>query len=337
MITRGLLLAVAYALTSLACAAHAGDCPSEPPVARVESAKFYSDSHGAVLDKDKVEERNRAILPLRNFVSDVSARIDGADRAGQECAQQMMLAWAQANALLEEPSDMAGQRDRQIFTISLNIIALKLQAAGLGIEPLLGWLGQVNHAVIDYFAKRNKLAAATHRPEAGWAPVDNLYVWSGVDAASFAVLDHDRVARQYEDEVWSAEIKAIRPDGYVESELRRAGRALSYHVYDLSALLTLHAFRESLGEALTAQERAAIDRLVDRVGAALCDPAAMATAAGGFPQEKPVASSVGTGFALEPQFLSQQIRSFLAGIPTTDPLFGGNLARTADILANRRR
>jgi poly(beta-D-mannuronate) lyase len=317
--------------------ADADSCPDEPAVPRVESAKFYSDAHASVVEMDKVRERNKLILPLRTFVTDASLRADSADPAQQECALHMMLVWAQGKSMEETPADVAGEHDRQLFTISLNVIALKLRAAGLKIDPLLGWLGELNREVIDYFAHRHQLAMNAHRPDAGWAPVDNLYVWSGVNAASYAVLRADRDVKTYEDQVWGQAIEAIRPDGYVESELRRGARALHYHVYDLSAILMMLAFREALSEPVTASERTAIMRMVDRVGSALCDPSEMAAAAGNFPQEKVVPLVFSPGHTLASDFSNAQIRSCLPDIPTTDPMFGGDLEHTARILAGLHR
>jgi len=331
------IIAGTSALSIASQAAHADGCPDYPPVARVDSVKFYADSHSSIIQTDKVQERNKLIAPLRTFVTDASKRVDSEDHAEQECAQHMMLEWAHGKALEEEPADIAGQHDRQIFDISLNIIALKLQKEGFNIDPLLGWLGDLNRAVISFFENRNRLATAAHRPGPGWAPVDNLYVWSGVNAASFAVLNGDRGAKRYEDAVWSGAIGAIRPDGYLESELRRGGRALHYHAYDLSAMLTMHAFRRALGEPLTTQDRAAIDRLVERVGTALCDPSGIAAAAGGIPQEKAIPLVVGTGFALVPEFATRQVQSCLPDIPKADPLFGGRLDKTDEILASLHR
>jgi hypothetical protein len=94
------------------------------------------------------------------------------------------------------------------------------------------------------------------------------------------------------------------------------------------------AFRRALGEPLTTQERAAINRLVERIGAGFCDPSAMAAAVGGIPQEKAVPMMVGTGFALVPEFATPQVHSCLPDIPTTDPLFGGSLDETGKILAS---
>jgi poly(beta-D-mannuronate) lyase len=118
----------------------------------------------------------------------------------------------------------------------LNIIALKLKASGINIDSVLGWLGELNNAVISYFGRRGR--------------ADNLNCWSGVNAASYCVLSGDRLAKQYEDTVWNQSIQAIRPDGFVDTELARRGRAAHYHEYFLSALITMHAFRKALGEPL---------------------------------------------------------------------------------------
>jgi len=299
-----------------------GTCPNDPPLAQVEAVPIYSDAKGSVVDADNLRLHEQQILPLRNFVTDASSRADSDDRGERECALRMMRDWAKTGAMAQPPADFNGLRELERFTISLNIIALKLRADGLDIAPLLDWLGTLNHTVIQRFENRNM--------------VDNLDVWSGVAAASFALLSGDDVARRHEDTVWKQGIAAIRPDGFVNSELRRGARALSYHVYDLSALLTLNAFRSALGEPISAQDRAALARLVDRVGSSLCEPSAMTAAAGGMTQEKvrPIVFAPIAAFA--GNFADARMRSCGASdIPITDPILGGDLNKTAAILANR--
>jgi poly(beta-D-mannuronate) lyase len=299
-----------------------GNCPNDPPLARVEAAPIYSDAKGSVVDADNLRLHEHQILPLRNFVTDASSRVDSDDRGERECALGMMRDWAKAGAMAQPPVDFNGLRELERFTISLNIIALKLRADGSDIAPLRDWLGTLNHTVIQRFEKRNL--------------VDNLDVWSGVAGASYALLSGDEIARHHENEVWEQGIAAIRPDGFVNSELRRGARALSYHVYDLSALLTLNAFRNALGEPISAKDRAALAKLVDRVSGSLCEPSAMTIAAGGMVQEKVRPIVFAPIFAFAGSFADARMHSCGASdIPTTDPILGGDLNKTAAILANR--
>ena len=289
----------------------------------MEAAPVYSDQQGSVVDPARLHLHEQQILPLRNFVTDASRRADSADRADQECAFAMMLDWAKNRAMTVPPADFGGLRELERFGISLNIIALKLRADGLNIDPLLGWLGDLSHMVIERFGTRDR--------------VDNLYVWSGVDAASYALLSGDNLARRHANDVWTRGIAAIRPDGYVDSELRRGSRALLYHAYNLSALLTLRAFRAALGESLTASERSQIMRLVDRVGGSLCDPSAMAAASGGAAQENAPAIEFAPIVAFADDLGGPHLMGCApADIPKTDPILGGQFDKTVAVLASFR-
>jgi poly(beta-D-mannuronate) lyase len=304
--------------------ARSGECPDDPSIIRVEAEPIYSDPKGSIVDPEELHRHAQQIMPLRKFVTDASQRADSASRNAQGCALSMMSAWAKAEAMAAAPTDFGGLRELERFTISLNVIALKLRADGLKIDPLLDWLGNLNHTVIDRFAERGR--------------VDNLYVWSGVSAASYALLKVDDPARRYEGAVWIRAVSAIRPDGFVDSELRRGARALSYHAYDLSALLTLRALRTALGERLNGEDRTAVMRLVDRVGSSLCDPSQIVTASGGIAQEKSRAIEFAPLIAFAGDLADGRLsRCGPPDIPTSDPILGGNLDRTAAILADLGR
>jgi poly(beta-D-mannuronate) lyase len=298
--------------------------PFIPPIIRIEGENFYSDKKGSVVDPDKLDRHFQLTLPLRNFVYEASGRADSADADDRECALIMMLEWADAGAMTEQPSSFIGRRERQRYTIVLNIIALKLQAAGLDIAPLLGWLAELNDAVIGDFAKLEN--------------VGNLYVWSGVCAASFAVLGGDDISSRYESKVWRHSLQLIREDGYVASEMARGALALSYHVYYLSALLSLRAFRDTLGKLTGDEEEASLARLIAFVGRALHDPSAIGIMSGISAQEEIPIRHFAPIVAFGANLLQPEI---LSGIPTetprTDALVGGDLLHTAAILAHSHR
>ena len=314
-----LVAGVCLLMTSQATLA-ANTCPVDPPVPQAQSQGIYADASGSTLDPDRLRASLALVAPLRRFVTDASLRADSTNPADETCAYAMMLSWAKAGSMLEEPANFAGMRERERFTIALNIIALKLKVEGFAAAPLLDWLGRLNSGVIDDFEKRGL--------------EDNLGVWSGVAAASYALLSGDGRARRYAGSVWSRAIASIRPDGYVDTELRRAGRALNYHTYYLSALVTLHAFRQALGEITSDADQAALKRLAGTVAGALCDPSAMSRAAGGAPQEAlrsiDFSPIVSFGRFLGPQPTG---RCTPQDVPTEDPILGGSFARTADILA----
>jgi poly(beta-D-mannuronate) lyase len=321
----GIVVAITLAYSargSSGTATASGTCPDDAIVSRVEAAPVYADVQGSVVDPAKLHLHEQQILPLRNFVTDASKRADSPDRNDRVCALRMMREWADARAIETPPSDFGGLRELERFSIALNVIALKLRADGMDIEPLLDWLGNLNRIVTGRFGAQSR--------------VNNLYIWSGVAAASYALLSGDVASRRYENDVWRQGIAAIRADGFVDSELRRGERALLYHVYDLSALLTLRAFRAALGESDSAQEHASLARLVERVGSSLCDRSEIATASGSAVQESPRTIEFAPIIAFAGDFASPRfLRCAPPDIPNTDPILGGRFDKLAAILAHR--
>ena len=298
--------------------------PHIAPIVRIEGENFYSDKKGSIVDPDKLDRHFRLTLPLRNFVTEASKRADSARPDDRECALVMMLEWAEAGAMTEHPASFIARRERERYTIALNIIALKLQMAGLDVDSLLGWLAGLNDAVIGDFAKLESIG--------------NLYVWSGVCAASFAMLSSDDMSCRYEDKVWQHSLEMVRCDGSVASEMGRGARALAYHVYYLSALSMLRALRRGLGKLIDEREYASLARMVAFTGRALRDPSAIVAMSGSHTQEDVPVRHFAPLVAFGADLLN---REFLSGapadIPGSDPIMGGDLARTAAILANTPR
>ena len=92
---------------------------------------------------------------------------------------------------------------------------------------------------------------------------------------------------KFQDETWKYAMSAIRDDGYLDSELARGSRALVYHQYALSALVTLREIRRALGLNPTQAEQRKLKLLADAIGKALCHPEEMSRAASAASQEKP--------------------------------------------------
>jgi hypothetical protein len=165
------------------------NCPIPSAVTQVSAASMYANSSGSVVDQTGLHLNQQLIEPLRLFDRALTAKMDGsAIQADLACAETLLKTWAAADALLKEPTSFPPIRERQRFTIGINVGALKLQSHGGVIDDtVMAWLHQLNAAIMADFAKRNI--------------VDNLYVWSAVDAASFALLSGDQAASQYQDRV----------------------------------------------------------------------------------------------------------------------------------------
>jgi poly(beta-D-mannuronate) lyase len=250
-------------------------CPSFAPVGRVEGITWYTDKAGSVADAAAQHRNDELQSPIRKMLGYLETTLDASDGKSPttDCAFKIVQQWAGERALLDPPISTQARIERNRFVIALNVIALKLRELDYPLGSMvLSWLKDLNDAVITYFEKGTNRA--------------NLYTWSGVAEASFALLSGDRRAAVYEKEVWRDSITEITADGFLRGELTRAHRALIYHQYAFSALLMLRQMRLALGDSESAGDRAALQRLADRISWSLCDPRQM-MAASGATQEMP--------------------------------------------------
>ncbi|MTK13165.1 MAG: hypothetical protein F8N39_14120 [Clostridiaceae bacterium] len=263
----------------------AATCPSYPPVLNLGGTVVYSDSKGSQVDKTAESRNNDAQAPVIDFLKYELTSIEGApawnkiENLSADCANTLLAEWAEAGALgttLEADGSFSHQGgiNRQILMRSLAIVALKLQQSGKILGPrVVPWLGHFVHENNASWRK-NTLRS-------------NLYYWAGATSAIYAILSKDKDALDFQNETWSYAMSAIRDDGYLDSELVRGTRALVYHAYALSALLTLREARQAIGLPSLNAEHAQLKRLADRIGAALCHPEAMSTLADVGQQEMP--------------------------------------------------
>ncbi len=303
-----------------------GGCSVPPAIEQVSAAPIYADRAGSVADSAGMHQNEQLITPLRLFDRALTTKVDGRPTAAElACATTLLRAWADAGALLQEPSSFPPVRERQRFTLGINVGALKLQSHG-GVldDKAMQWLHTLNTAVMSDFGPRNI--------------VDNLYVWSGVDAGTFALLSGDEAARAYQDRAWKAGLAQIGPDGFLHSELRRQAKALGYHQYYLSGLLYLRKVRAALQMRPTPEEDAAVRRLANLVEASLCDPTAMAKAAGGFKQDTAQADQFAIGLLFGSGITDE--RWTRCGLPPPqhdDETMGGSLSQTLTLLEAEAR
>lgn len=299
-------------------------CPIPAPFALVEAQAIYTDKAGSQLDAAGVKRNQQLIQPLRAFASGLEKQVDG-DAGGspeqaRQCAATMLQAWASAGALLQQPTSFPAVRERQRFSLGITLAALKLRAQGGTLSSAtVSWLHSLETGIVQDFARR-KL-------------IDNLEVWSAVNAASLALLDGDRASLRYENDIWEEALRQIGADGYLPSELRRESRALLYHQYYASAVLVLRQMRIALGQAPTKQEDASLQRLLDRVESGLCEPDTMARAAGGHEQEQPPAEQFAIGLVFGHGVVDDRwTRCGKTPQELRDDTLGGRLDRTLEVL-----
>jgi poly(beta-D-mannuronate) lyase len=300
------------------------ECAMIQPVLQPRAFPVYKDKEGSVVDAMGQRRTNKAIAPMRNFLTIISR---SADRSGDaitlDCAKKNLDNWARSGALLEPSENFFGNRQLIRYAIALNVIVAKL---GTIDTPLDGatqaWLRQLTKKVASNF-------------EGNPRRVNNLYVWSGVAAATGLLNSPDQQLESYQQRVWSRAISAIRPDGTVEAELHRGTRALMYHSYYLSAIIWLERLRNSLGHISTTDDNRAIARLKRRVLRGLCSSTNTMTE-NIERQIKPTPIAYRDLFYLADRDMREELtRCGLQRPRSFDPLIGGDLLKINELLRER--
>lgn len=248
-------------LVAIAAQAAAAErsCPVAAPVAVVMGRNWYGDRAGSQVDENALRAHQTDIQPLRVFVTGLISALEEGQSA---CAQDNLRAWARAHALLQEPSNFAGVRERLRFGMGISFAALRMEASGHALDvETRAWIGAINAAIARNFEKRGI--------------VDNLYVWSGAAAGLANLVAADPHLDAFADKVWRNAIEAIGFDGTLNSELRRGRRALLYHAYYLVGLLILRETRVA-----SESDLASVKRLYAWTRSGSCDVKSVAPAKG---------------------------------------------------------
>lgn len=283
-------------------------CAIRAPVAQVTGTSFYTDPAGSELDQQKLKRHLERIAPVRAFAAGLVVDIDDGRLT---CAESNLRTWAAASALLKRPESFSGIRERQRFTLAINLAVLKLVQKGRGVDSTIKpWLIALNREVMNDFRRRGVR--------------DNLYVWSGAAAATGARATGNVELRDYAAEVWREATAAIGPQGRVPSELRRASRAVLYHAFYLAGLLVLES---SLFGSTSGDPR--LVRLFDAVRDGTCNPGAFAAVGGSLRQSPPNRDDLATITSL------MTAKAHLCGADQArnfDPLRGGSSSELPDLL-----
>jgi poly(beta-D-mannuronate) lyase len=315
---QGILWAAWYAaLLALTPAAagmtSAAECQIELPAAEVEITSSYGEP----------SEYAETTRPYRSFYQRLSKAADGDVGPREEaCAMRGLTEWARAGVLLGPTLTFESKRQRIRYAHALNIALAKLSDRGRKVpKEVIEWAKELARVSARDFQLRRRVVGGP----------DNLWVWSGVTAASFLLLEAEPSLVEHQQRVWSDSISGIAPDGTIKRELRRGKRALLYSVYYLSALRWLQALREKRSLQSTSFEQEAITRLEHRVEDALCRSRLMPT--------RPEAQVTPNRLSFEsiPVFSDTgYVQRLLAcGAPLTNkssPLSGGDFEKTKGIL-----
>ena len=316
----------ALCLAPALCHAQQGACVEAPaPVPRLAATAIYSDRNSSIIDRAGLHKNYILTLPVRRFVTQLSQLADNANSGGIHCALLMLGEWDTGQALLEQPSNFVGMRERQRFAVAIDVAAIKLMHRNAILpKGVIDWIGEVNARVMTDFGRRQA--------------VDNLNAWSGVNAALASLITQDPASAAYAEDAWRAGIAQINEDGFLPTELKRAAKAMNYHEYYLDALLFLRAARQAAGRPPAAAENRKLKLLADRINREMCGGPEMAQRAG-VPQDPPAAATLlPVAFAFGRDLVTSRWKMCSSGtFSHNDPTFGGDLDATVAALGSWRR
>lgn len=250
MLHRMLTLSAAI-VGALTLPAQAEDrCMVSQPLPRSEAASPY----------DNPEMYAETTRPFRKFITFITESADSGKEDDKACVVENLQRWAAEDALLSKPLNFEGARQRIRYTTALNISALKVGINQRENGDIVLWLRKLSLAVADEFAPRRIQKGSS----------DNLYVWSGVAAATFLLIANDDKLLAYQNAVWKDALASVRPDGSIYLETLREQRSTPYHLYYLGAVEWLKYLRSALH--LQTQDGSSIGRLQGYIGGKLCGP-----------------------------------------------------------------
>lgn len=327
---RRALIAVAVPLfaapsIAIAQASAAASCPAPPPPIRdLALDRYYGDKSGSEIDPARKAAHAAATRPLVDYLRTVTDSADRAvtrrDAAAAACAASWLEAWARADALLGQMSGPQTQSQRKWDLAGLALATLKLEpmlpaSSRAAIEPWLTRLADAAHAhAVESKTKRN-----------------NHWYWLGVSMGATALATgsarHWEIARG----IMADAARDIASDGTLPLELQRGKRALHYHAFSVTALVTLAELGAARGEDWYAAGDGALHRLVRSTADGLADPAVFDRLAG-VAQERPV--NPGSGWStLYAARHSGRIPGGLPRIPEKHRWLGGDVRVLLDVLA----
>lgn len=261
------------------------DCPAVPEVVQsLKTASKYdqSDPTKSTIDPAKARAYRRTMEPLVEFSQGVTRAANfyvasgGQNKQAGDCARSWLTRWAADNAITDMRSKQALQaRQSRLVAIALAYIQVRDMpgfAAG-DRQRIEAWLAGMAHETVQYYDQNQHTASYRN----------NHRYWSGLAAAAVGLAVDDKSLREWGYDSYRAGAADIDSRGYLPAELKRASRALDYHLYAAAPLMMLAEIARTDGLDLYSAADGAIHRLVARTAASISDPSDI-TAIAGAPQ-----------------------------------------------------
>lgn len=272
----GLLAALGLGLVILTPSVGAFDaCPTAGPVVTtLETRSVYSDKKGSVIDEERARRQAEIREPLNQFLDALVVAADSyvrtKDPAAKDCGLSLLRHWAEENSLLGGAFSNQGNAVRAWALGTMALAYIKLDALDESDPVIDDWLGRIAEAAIDYERER----------KARFGGYTNIDYWIGLAVgATGLAIDHPDYW-DYAKRLYAVGLEEIQSDGSLRAELNRGQRALLYHSFAATPLVTIARLSAVYDEDLFAEQDGKICRLVDLVLEGIKDPQHLAAAAG---------------------------------------------------------
>jgi len=215
-------------------------CPVPPAaVVEVPGIAFYTDARRSVRDPALFAANRQAMAPIDRYLGQIGRSSDAflrGDQAAGRCTLVWLAAWAQAGALLGEPtSDRQARTERRFSVAAMALTALKVwDLASKG-----------DRAVLQPYFRR--LAVAVDQDAAQDRLSNNLLYWSGLVGMAIARLTGEARLAARAIAICRAATAGLTPRGSLPLEDRRGDRAIYYNgfaLFPLSVMATLSGNHE---------------------------------------------------------------------------------------------
>ena len=306
-------------------------CPAAPHLPEdFVTDGFYAknDPTHSIIDPALQAEYNRTSGPVKHEGNVLVAAADFFRKTGSEAAANCVLTHLETLARERALSGRMSSSQAyfvQGWVVGAGAIAyLKVDGPARATEAqralILPWLQKVADETRAFYDKR-----ASDPQESGGA--QNHFYWAAVQLAATAEANGNT-----DDFHWAIDkaehgLDAIKPDGTLDGEMRRGARALHYHLYAASPLVTLAELALPNGVDLYTYDHGALKRLVDVSLHGLSDPTLFQQRTGlrQVAADPTSAEAIGWAEPYNRRFPSPELTHLLAAAPDHSYMYLGGL------------
>ena len=266
---------------SIALTDAAYNCPQPPEFAKSITAEgYYTDKNYSIIDpaqKKAFDDATEAPTHLGQMIGlAADSYLTKGSRAAAQCGYALLNAAAHAGAWSKAMPTNNGTYEQNWLLSGTAMAYLKIRGSGVGSaeddKAIQKWFGTLAGHVRDYMEG--------HRSNPNSDAWNNHLYWAGLAVAAAGVACNNKSNFHWGIDTYKTGVSEIGPTGVLPREFARAGMALHYHLYALSALVMIAELGEANGIDLYSQDKGAINRLAMLCGEGLLHPEMFSKATG---------------------------------------------------------